>query len=204
VTEGVDLAGKQVLEVGSGRGGGSSFIARYYAPGHIVGIDWSPDAVALSRARHMVTALDFEVGDAERLAFAAQSFDAVINVESSHCYGDVPAFLQSVRRVLRADGHFLYADFRPRTELEAWRALIHGAGFRIAREREITAGVVAALDADHEHKRQLIEAHVGPLLQRAFHHFAGLRGTGIYELFSSGAFAYCAFVCVPARSADAH
>ena len=66
--------------------------------------------------------LAFEVGDAERMPFPDASFDAVVNVESSHCYPSMPAFLSEVRRVLRPGGHFLYADLRPRTDLPARRA----------------------------------------------------------------------------------
>src|SRR5262249_47022535 len=77
----VELDGREVLEVGSGRGGGASFVARYHRPSRIVGVDLSPVAVAFCRARHRVPGLTFEVGDAERLRFEAASFDVVINVE---------------------------------------------------------------------------------------------------------------------------
>ena len=40
------LAGREVLEVGSGRGGGASFIARYANPKRVVGHDISGRAVA--------------------------------------------------------------------------------------------------------------------------------------------------------------
>ena len=38
-----------VLEVGSGRGGGASFIARYLKPENITGIDISSEAIALCK-----------------------------------------------------------------------------------------------------------------------------------------------------------
>jgi SAM-dependent methyltransferase len=101
-----DLTGRDVLELSSGRGGGASFVFRYFQPRRMVGIDVSPLAVAFSRARHAVPGLSFEVGDAERLNLAAASFDTVLNVESSHCYGDLSAFLREVRRVLRPNGDF--------------------------------------------------------------------------------------------------
>ena len=46
--------------------------------------------------------------------FPIDSYDAVVNVEASHLYPDVPRFLAEVARVLRPGGHFLYADFRRR------------------------------------------------------------------------------------------
>jgi ubiquinone/menaquinone biosynthesis C-methylase UbiE len=55
--------------------------------------------------------LSFIKGDAEALAFDAGSFGAVINIESSHCYGSMETFLANAKRVLCQKGYFLYADF---------------------------------------------------------------------------------------------
>jgi len=194
VASAVELTGREVLEVGSGRGGGASFVARYLRPSRVVGVDVSPRAVAFCRARHAVPGLSFEVGNAEHLGFADASFDAVLNVESSHCYGDLGVFVREVRRVLRPEGHFLYADFRPRDELDAWRAGLLAAGLRLVLERDITPGVVAALDADDERKRRLIEAQVERPLRRAFHQFAALRGTAFYDKLRRGTVVYRVFV----------
>ena len=65
-------------------------------------------------------------GNAEKLPFADQSFDAVINVEASHCYPRFPQFLDEVARVLRPGGHFLYTDVRRRKEI----ATVGGAAAR--------------------------------------------------------------------------
>jgi SAM-dependent methyltransferase len=189
----VPLAGRDVLEVGCGRGGGASFVARYHAPRRLVAVDLAPSAVALCRGRFSVPGLSFEVGDAERLPFAAATFDAVVNVESSHCYGRIGVFFAEVRRVLRAGGTFLYADFRPRQELDAWRAALRDAGFHIVSERELTPGVVAALDADDDDKRSMIAALVDRPLKGVFDQFAGLRGTAIYEELRTGEMKYLAF-----------
>ena len=54
-------------------------------------------------------------GDADNLPFADQSFDAVINIEASHCYPRLSHFLADVARVLRPGGHFLYVDARWRS-----------------------------------------------------------------------------------------
>jgi SAM-dependent methyltransferase len=116
------------------------------------------------------------VGDAGRLPFGDGSFDAVINVESSHCYGNISAFLSEVRRVLRPGGRFLYADFRPRDEVAGWRASLAAAGFVIEAERDLRPGVVAALDADDDRKRALIGHLVDRPLAHIFREFAALRG----------------------------
>ena len=93
VASAVDLEDKEVLEVGSGRGGGSSYIKRYLKPRRMVGIDFSANAVAFCNDAYSVDGLSYQTGDAEHLPFEDESFDAVVNVESSHCYGSMEAFL---------------------------------------------------------------------------------------------------------------
>ena len=46
---GVEVEGRDVLEVGSGRGGGASWIARSLAPKSVVGVDFSSEAVNLCK-----------------------------------------------------------------------------------------------------------------------------------------------------------
>ena len=58
--------------------------------------------------------------------------------ESSCCYGDMGAFVREVQQVLRPNGHFLYADFHWRTELDTWRAGLLATGLRLVAERDIT------------------------------------------------------------------
>ena len=200
----VDLSGQEVLEVGSGRGGGASFVARYLRPGRLVAIDRSWQAVAFCRARHAVPGLSFEVGDAEHLKFAPASFDRVLNVESSHCYGDVCAFFSEVRRVLRPGGYFLYADFRRAAELDAWLSQLLAMGLRLVADRDLTSGVVTALEADDESKRRTIQNRIDHFLLRTFGQFAGLRGTAIYDELRRGVLVYRAFVLQHASLAGPH
>jgi SAM-dependent methyltransferase len=197
----VPLAGRDVLEVGCGRGGGAAYVARYLKPRRMVAIDLSPRAVALCRARFNLPTLSFEVGDAERLPFGDASFDAVLNVESSHCYGHLAAFFREVRRVLRPGGTFLYADFRPEAELAGWKAVLRDAGFEIREERDLTPGVVAALDAEDDRKRALIASLFDRPLASIFHEFAALRGSELYDQFRSGTMQYRGFVLAPATRA---
>jgi hypothetical protein len=52
VVEGLALNGKDVLEVGSGRGGGGSFLVRYLQPRSYLGVDLSESAVQWCRQTH--------------------------------------------------------------------------------------------------------------------------------------------------------
>src|SRR5262245_18624993 len=198
VARGAPLAGRDVLEVGCGRGGGAAYVARAPGPRRVVAVDLSPRAIALCRRRFHQPNLSFEVGDAERLPFPDGAFDAILNVESSHCYGRFDRFLREVRRVLRPGGHFLYADFRPDAEIVGWRAALQAAGFAIAAERDLRPGVVAALDADDAQKRVMIESLVDRPLLGIFREFAALRGTILHGELRRGEIGYRAFVLMAA------
>lgn len=198
VARGAPLAGRELLEVGCGRGGGAAYVARALGPRQVVAVDLSPRAIALCRGRFREPNLSFQVGDAERLPFGDAAFDAVLNVESSHCYGRFDLFLREVRRVLRPGGHFLYADFRPDDEIVGWRAALHAAGFAIAAERDLRPGVVAALDADDADKRVLIDRLVDRPLLGIFREFAALRGSILNDMLRRGDIGYRAFVLTPA------
>jgi SAM-dependent methyltransferase len=188
-----DLQGRIVLEVGSGRGGGSSFIRRYMHPSRMIGVDLSKNAVDFSCAMHRLDGLEFRVGDAENLPFDDSSFDAVINVESSHCYPSFETFLSEVRRVLRPGGHFLYADFRDRGTLESWRNKLKNSELVMLRETDITANVVAALDHDSRRKLNLIDRIIPSILRPSFLDFAAVRGSALFEAFQSGKVVYMSF-----------
>ena len=52
------------------------------------------------------------VASLKSMPFPVSSFDAVVNIESSHCYESMDAFLAEVCRVLRPGGRFFFADLR--------------------------------------------------------------------------------------------
>src|SRR3989475_10950957 len=112
VARAVELKGREVLEVGCGRGGGSSFITRSHHPKQMTGVDFSAKAIRFCRENHRIDGLSFVHGDAEALPFGDESVDAIINVECSQCYGSMPAFLLEVTMILRPGGHFVFAYFR--------------------------------------------------------------------------------------------
>jgi ubiquinone/menaquinone biosynthesis C-methylase UbiE len=190
----VDLRGRDVLEVGCGRGGGASYIARYLRPASMHAIDLAERAIQFCRRHHVAANLRFQTGDAERLPFVDASFDAVVNVESSHCYGSMPRFLSEVRRVLRPDGHLLIADRREHRGIGVLREQLVTAGFHLVRETRITPNILRALDLDNDRKVRKIDNGVPVLLRRAFKQFAATRGTSLYDSFREGTWEYMSFV----------
>lgn len=191
---GVPVKGKEILEVGCGRGGGAEYITRYLEPKRMVGLDLSPSGIAFCRQHFDLEGLSFEVGNAESLPFPDESFDIVINVESSHCYGNVRAFFLQAARVLRKGGTFLLADFRRTVDVPGFREALTASGLAMIREEDITSRILAAMDQEHPRRTALIEGMIPPLLRGFSHQFAGTPGSRIYDRFLSGESRYLSFV----------
>jgi SAM-dependent methyltransferase len=194
VVTAIDIRGHDILEVGCGRGGGTAFLSRYLEPHTVTGLDYSQRAIRYCAKRHHATGARFVPGHAERLPFDAAAFDAVLNVESSHCYPSTARFLGEVARILRPGGRLLYADFRARADMADWRGQFAAAGFRLQQEHNITSNVERALDLDHDRRLALIQQHAPRPLQARFGMFVGLRGSPIYTDFERGELEYWSFV----------
>jgi SAM-dependent methyltransferase len=96
-------ADREVLDVACGEGYGSALLARRAA--RVTGADIAPAAIAHARARYAGQAnLDFREADCAALPFADASFDLVVSFETIEHIARQEAFLDEVRRVLRADG----------------------------------------------------------------------------------------------------
>ena len=194
VVSSIDLTDLDVLEVGSGRGGGADYIKRYLKPKTMVGVDFSEDTVAFCKQNYAVEGLSFEVGNAESLPFTDNSFDVVVNVESSHCYVSRDAFLGQVRRVLRKGGYFLFADFRDKEEIDVLREKLHNSGLTLIKETDITPNIVESLKLDSERKSALVKKNVHKALVQSFLEFNATKGTKMYEKLQSRKDIYLSFV----------
>jgi SAM-dependent methyltransferase len=193
VAGGRDLRGKDVLEIGCGRGGGASFIARYLHPASLTGVDLSARAVRYCLRRHRIERLKFVRGEAEHLPLPSHSFDAVVNVESSHCYMSFEGFLSEVTRVLRPNGIFLFADLRSPEDVARIREQIKQR-FTVVEEEVITANVVRALELDSDRRSLLIQKRAPRFLHKALQAFASVNGSPTFDAFSSGGLQYVRFV----------
>ena len=190
----VDLYYKDILEVGSGRGGGASYISRYYDPKSYVGMDISANVIDFCNRFYTEPILSFIKGEAENLAFEDESFDCVVNVESARCYGSMNRFFKEVYRVLRHDGYFLFADMISPDDLESVKSKLSDCGFELESITDITKNVVLALDKDSNRRELLINAKIPVLLKKSFNQFAGTKGSERYDSFSNGKFQYWSFV----------
>lgn len=193
-----ELGGKAVLEVGCGHGGGASYLVRTLGPASYTGLDLNPAAIAFCRKRHDVDGLDFVRGDAENLPFPDKAFDAVINVESSHCYPRFTRFLAEVERVLRPGGHFLYTDLRPRISLPEWEAALAGSAMRMLSQREINAEVVRGLEKNTQQWLEVIDRRVPGFLRGIARGQTPRQGGRLYRAVKSGECSYRMYCFVKA------
>jgi SAM-dependent methyltransferase len=138
------LDGKNILDVGCGRGGTINLLQRFFSPRSITGVDYSAAAIAFCRDHHGSANIVFQQADAERLPFADGAFEAVINIESSHCYPDVQEFYREVYRVLVPGGYFLYTDLFQNERKLNYRGMIAEAGFSIEKDMDISENVLLA------------------------------------------------------------
>ena len=187
----VEIKDKRVLEIGSGRGGGASWIARSLEPLSLTALDYSGEAIELCNQWYSNQAnLAFVEGSAEDLPFESESFDIIYNVESSHCYANIPAFLSEAFRVLEKGGHFCWTDIRDKARMERMEAQFLEAGFTIVSNQEVTENVMSALVNIHQDRSEMIRQRAPPSLRKSFETFGGVPGTPIFESFKSGRLNY--------------
>jgi ubiquinone/menaquinone biosynthesis C-methylase UbiE len=190
VVSSVSLKGKKVLEIGSGRGGGSEYIKRYFNLNEMIGLDYSENAVNFCEKNYSTEGLSFKYGDAEKLPFGDSSFDSVVNVESSHCYSSVPQFVKEVERVLKPGGYFLFADFRDLVDFNILEEILLGSGLEVIKKENISKQVVHGLDEFNVEKMARFQAVFRSWLKKPLYEFAGMKGSTMYEALKSGETVY--------------
>ncbi len=189
-----DLTGKNIAEIGCGRGGGLSYIFKEYKPKTALGVDLNKLAISFCKRYYKYEGLSFIQGDAQNLSLEDNSCDVIFNVESSHRYPNMNAFLGEVSRILRPGGYFLFTDFRFDYGVDEMKESINNCSLTILKQREINKEVIAALDLDDERKRALVKKLVPKFLQKIALNFAGVKGSETYERFVSRKYVYFSYV----------
>jgi SAM-dependent methyltransferase len=180
----LDLNDCTIVEIGCGRGGNSALVAEKFNA-QVIGIDMSAEAITFCRRRHVSPSTDFRVGNALDIPLDDASCDAVINVESSHSYGNLPKFLSQVRRICRSGGWFLHTDFLSPEDWDYIRMRLKALDFSTESDRDITANVLASRDQASSNYEQVYgdgNARVA--------NFLALPGSAIYEQLRAGLLEY--------------
>ena len=104
----------RVLDIGCGTGLLTSRLVKELAPETVIGCDFSRGM--LREAAQRSPELPWVRGNALRLPFRNESFDAVVSTESFHWFPDPDAALAEFFRVLAPKGRLLVALVNPPTE----------------------------------------------------------------------------------------
>jgi len=153
-----NLQGLNVIDIGCGRGGGSAWIARNLNVKSITGIDISENVIELCRQLHScIPNLRFEYGDAQCLPCSDESYDVMINVESSHNYKSMENFLNEAHRVLKPGGYFLWTDFRSKDDEITLLEQFKRSGLELIELVNITENVMLGFERTKEARHRFIE-----------------------------------------------
>ena len=107
------LEGGVALELGCGRGEGAKIILERFGAGRVVGIDLDPRQIDRARQRLSKvdqTRIELQVGDAARLEFPTDRFDAVFDFAILHHVPSWRRALGEIHRVLKPGGRFYFDE----------------------------------------------------------------------------------------------
>lgn len=194
VATSIDIEGKKILEVGCGHGGGLSYITRYFSTDLVIGVDLNKKAINFCNTNYPFEKMQFLQADSQKLGFPKDSFDVVINVESSHRYTQIGIFLNEVYRVLKPGGFFLFTDFGNKNEVEKLNTLFGMSNFEMVRSEDITNNVVEALKLATPGREELIKRLLPRVLYTLGRNFAATEGSDTYNFFLTKHYEYFFYV----------
>ena len=171
-----DVNGRRILDVGCGRGGTVHVLTTFFRQTSVTGVDLAPAAIAFCRKTH--AGGRFEEADAENLPFPEESFDVVVNVESSHAYPNILAFYRQVHRVLAPGGYFLYTDVLPAQTWDACHLYFRQVDMSRERDQDITANVLLSCDQIAQTRVSAFDSGNDPELMA---NFLAVPGSEVYD-----------------------
>ncbi len=175
------LDGHRVLEVGCGRGGSLAELDEKFQSKLLVGLDLCFENVYHCSKVHKLKKGFFCEGDAEKLPFRSNTFDDIVNIESSHSYPDIESFYREVYRVLVNGGLFFYTDIMSVEKFMQCEALLIKIGFQMLTNRDITANVLKACE-EKAKKRATVFKKVNMKNDMSLlEDFLGVPGSDIYQ-----------------------
>jgi ubiquinone/menaquinone biosynthesis C-methylase UbiE len=166
-----------LLDIGCGPGYLLNAIAKRYPALSLSGLDISQDMLDLARI-NLGPGVNLIQADAASIPLQDGSIDFVVSSGSLHHWGDAPAVVKEMRRILAPGGRFLIMDLRRDTPAVLRFAASLGNRF-VPPELQRTRGVMGSLESAYTpaELRSLVSAFP----------FAELRiSTGLAWMFASG------------------
>lgn len=98
------------LEIGCGNGTGTKLIKKYFHPQEIYAVDLDPKMIALAKKNNNNINIHFELGDAAKLSYDNNTFDAIFDFAIIHHIPNWQECLQELKRVLKPHGQLILED----------------------------------------------------------------------------------------------
>ncbi len=185
----VDLRGRDVVEIGCGRGGNLWLARAHLKPRSVIGIDLTESSIRFCRQAMPELGSGFLVGDAEVLPVGDAGADIVLSVESSCTYPDLERFIRELGRVVRPGGHLLHTDLLPVDLVDAFVSALEACGFRLDDRRDITANVRAARESSATRQSRALARRDRPSSD-AVAEWVGGEGSELRDRLNDGHSAY--------------
>lgn len=181
-----DVAGKRILDVGTGTGRAAVALARRGAV--VTGVDASSEMlrVARTRARDEQLSIDFQEVDAHRLTFPDRAFDRTVCLR---LLMHVPDWRTAIAELCRVTDSRLVLDYPATASAAAvqatWRRAAAAAGQKVEAYRTFGASAVSAELARHGFR--VVDSHKQFVLPIGLHKVLGSAGftRGIERLLSA-------------------
>ncbi|TAG02771.1 MAG: class I SAM-dependent methyltransferase [Betaproteobacteria bacterium] len=102
------VAGKVVLDIGSGEGYGSHLLSG--AAQSVVGVDLSTEAVNHATGKYASSNLRYVTASCTQIPLPSQSFDVIVSFEMIEHIHEQAEFIAEVNRLLKPDGLFIVSS----------------------------------------------------------------------------------------------
>lgn len=156
-----------------------------------MGIDLSESNIKLARKLTVAEKNTFYCQSAEKINLPQQSFDGVVNLESSHCYADKKVFFENVYALLKPGGTFIYADIFLSVNIPKIKSYLIKLGFILEREQDITQGVIDSLNERPPKNVPFHKKYIVPLFLGSFY---GYKQSNNYKKLEKGEKKYVSFI----------
>lgn len=124
------------------------------------------------------------------MPFEDNTFDVVINVESSHCYASMDVFMKEASRVLKPKAFFLFCDLRRDIYIQEMLDSISSNGFNLLSKTDITSNVIDATIRMSEGRKEAINKLNSGWFKAILESFAAIKGSKVHKSFEDGFFQY--------------
>ena len=102
------VQGKVVLDIASGEGYGSNFLAEVAS--QVIGVDISDEAISHAKSKYQQENLEFRVGSCSAIPLENTSVDVVVSFETIEHHMQHEEMMQEIRRVLRPGGALIISS----------------------------------------------------------------------------------------------